>query len=302
VLFRSSVGMSAAEVWQQSLLENPVVSIGLFGIGAPELGLYRALESTIAFNLLDAKTRKQRVAIASAQFQQAQLSAVNDTLGLANQTRLAWINAVSAFETVSYLRRANETAAAGAELAEKLGESGALNKAGQAREFAFNAELTGQLAKARLAATLAKEQLTRLMGLWGTDVDYFVPDALPSLPRSIARVSSIEAAALNNRVDLKVAQIGLEAQARAFGLTDQTRLVTDLELIAGVEAERESEDGNTSTDTRPQLELEFAIPIFDTGKARMRSPTAADIVSGWSEFQADFAGLSNDAEDRKSVV
>ena len=271
----ASVGMSAAEVWQQSLLENPVVSIGLFGIGAPELGLYRALESTIAFNLLDAKTRKQRIAIASAQFQQAQLSAVNDTLGLANQTRLAWINAVSAFETVSYLRRANETAAAGAELAEKLGESGALNKAGQAREFAFNAELTGQLAKARLAAILAKEQLTRLMGLWGTDVDYFVPDALPSLPRSIARVSSIEAAALNNRVDLKVAQIGLEAQARAFGLTDQTRLVTDLELIAGVEAERESEDGNTSTDTRPQLELEFAIPIFDTGKARMRKAELA---------------------------
>jgi len=189
----ASVGMSAAEVWQQSLLENPVVSIGLFGIGAPELGLYRALESTIAFNLLDAKTRKQRVAIASAQFQQAQLSAVNDTLGLANQTRLAWINAVSAFETVSYLRRANETAAAGAELAEKLGESGALNKAGQAREFAFNAELTGQLAKARLAATLAKEQLTRLMGLWGTDVDYFVPDALPSLPRSkIGRASCRE--------------------------------------------------------------------------------------------------------------
>ena len=271
----AAVGMSATEVWQQSLLENPVVSIGLFGIGAPELGLYRALESSIAFNLLDVKTRKQRISIASAQFQQAQLSAVNDTLALANQTRLAWINAVSAFETVSYLRRANETAAAGSELAEKLGQTGALSKAGQAREFAFNAELTGQLAKARLAATLAKEQLTGLMGLWGTDVNYFVPDALPALPRSIARVTSIEASALKNRVDLKVAKIGLEAQARAFGLTDQTRLVTDLELIAGVESERESDGGDTSTDTRPQLELEFAIPIFDTGKARMRKAELA---------------------------
>lgn len=56
----------------------------------------------------------------------------------------------------------------------------------------------------------------------------------------------------------------------AFGLTDQTRLVTDLELIAGFESERENDGGDTTTDTRPQLELEFAIPIFDNGEARMK--------------------------------
>ena len=271
----AAVGISAAEVWQQSLPQNPVVSIGLFGLGAPELGFYRALEAAIAANLLDSMTRKQRIAIADAQFQQAQMRAVNDTLSLANQTRMAWITAVSAFETVAYLRQAGEAAEAGAELAEKLGQTGALNKAGQARELAFNAELAGQLARARLQATLAKEDLTRLMGLWGSDVDYFVPDALPALPGSLARVSSIEAAALKNRVDLKVAQIGLEAQARAFGLTDQTRLVTDLELIAGIESEREADPGGTLTETRPQLELEFAIPIFDTGEARMRKAELA---------------------------
>ncbi len=266
----AAVGLSAAEAWQQMTPENPVVSIGLLGIGAPELGLYRALESTIAVNLLDVKTRKQRIAVAEAQFQQAQLTAVNDTLALAGQTRQAWINAVAAFERLSYLRKASETAAAGAELASQLGRTGALNKAGQAREFAFNAELAGQVARARLEAKLAKEELTRLMGLWGSDANYYVPDALPSLPKSLPKVSSIEKAALKNRVDLQVAKLGLEAQARAFGLTDRTRLVTDLELIAGFEAEREREDGVTNTETLPQLELEFAIPVFDTGKARMR--------------------------------
>lgn len=265
-----SAGLSAAEVWQQMTPENPVVSIGLLGIGAPELGLYRALESTIALNLLDTKTRKQRIAVAEAQYQQAQLTAVQETLAVAGKTRQAWINAVAAFERLSYLRRASEAAGAGAELASQLGRTGALNKAGQAREFAFQAELAGQVARARLEASLAKEELTRLMGLWGGDARYYVPDALPTLPRSLSRVASIEAAALKNRVDLKVAKIGLEAQARAFGLTDQTRLVTDLELIAGFESEREREDGATTTDTRPQLELEFAIPIFDRGKARLR--------------------------------
>jgi outer membrane protein TolC len=266
----ANVGLSAAEAWQQSTLENPVVSVGILGIGAAELGLYRAIESMIAVNILDAKTRKQRMALADINFRAAQLEAVNDTLTLANETRMAWINAVAAFETVSYIRRAKATSDAGSELARKLGETGALNKAGQAREQAFNAELAGQLARARLNATIAKEDLTKLMGLWGTEVDYFVPDALPKLPKSVGNVTSIESKALRNRVDLRVAKLGLEAQAAAFGLTDQTRLVTDLEIIAGAELEREVEDGEKSTETTPQLELEFAIPIYDTGKARMR--------------------------------
>lgn len=271
----ANVGLSAATAWQEATPENPIVSIGILGIGAAELGAYRAIEGMIATNILDAKSRKQRMALADVNFRTAQLDAVDDTLSLADQTRKAWINSVAAFETVSYLRRAKETSDAGSELARKLGETGALNKAGQAREQAFNAELAGQLAQARLNATRAKEDLTRLMGLWGTEVNYYVPDALPPLPRSVGRITNLESKALNNRVDLQVAKLGLEAQAAAFGLTDQTRLVTDLELIAGVEAERESEGGEIKTETTPQVELEFAIPIYDTGKARMRKAELA---------------------------
>jgi outer membrane protein TolC len=113
------------------------------------------------------------------------------------------------------------------------------------------------------------------MGLWGDEVAYFVPDALPALPPSVGDVANIEGKALENRVDLRVARLGLEAQAAAFGLTDRTRIVSDLELIAGLEAERESEGGNIKTETTPQVELEFAIPIYDTGKARMRKAELA---------------------------
>jgi outer membrane protein TolC len=268
----ANVGLSAAEAWQQSTPENPVVSIGLLGIGAPELGAYRAIEGLFRANVLDATTRKQRMAFADTAFRQAQQTAVNDTLALANQTRVAWINAVAAFETVSYLTQAKRTSDAGSELARKLGETGALNKAGQAREQAFNAELAGQLAQARLNATRAKEELTRLVGLWGDDVSYTVPDALPALPRSVGKISNLEAKALANRVDLRIAKLGLEAQAAAFGLTDQTRIVSDLEIVAGAELEREvGASGDVEQKLAPpNLEVEFAIPIFDSGKAWMR--------------------------------
>lgn len=267
----AEVGLSAAEVWQESLPENPIVSVGIFGIAAPELGVFRAIEGMFATNLLDAKTRKQRVALADTQFKKSQLNAVNETLKLASETRQAWINAVSAFEAVGNLRRASATSDASSLLAQNLGLAGSLDKGSQAREHAFNADLAAQTAKARLAAAGAKAELTRLMGLWGTEVDYFVPNALPRLPKSIPRRRSIETDALKNRAELKVAKLGLEATAKSYGMTDASRYLTDLELLAGFETEREADgSGGASSNTTPQLELEFAIPIYDTGKARLR--------------------------------
>ena len=109
------------------------------------------------------------------------------------------------------------------------------------------------------------------MGLWGTEVDYFVPDVLPALPNGLRGTGAIEAQALQNRVDLQVAKLSLAATAQAYGLTDATRVLTDLEVIAGAELEREvEEDGDTETSVLPQVELEFQIPIYDSGKARMR--------------------------------
>ncbi|WP_456388080.1 low molecular weight protein tyrosine phosphatase family protein [Profundibacter sp.] len=41
--------------------------------------------------------------------------------------------------------------------------------------------------------------------------------------------------------------------------------------------------------------------LFICGKARKRSTTAADITAGWDGFQADFAGLSKDADEQLSI-
>ena len=38
--------------------------------------------------------------------------------------------------------------------------------------------------------------------------------------------------------------------------------------------------------------------LFICGKARMRSPTAADLAGRWPGVQTDFAGLSNDADEK----
>jgi len=266
----AELGLTAADLWQQTLQPNPTVSIGILGIGADGLGGYRSVEATIANNLLSLFTRGNRAGINEIRFLQAQQRAALETLRVAGEARNAWINAVAAFEAGGLIRQAQETANASSELAARLGETGALNIAGQAREHVFYAELTGQRAQATLAARLAKEALTRQLGLWGTEVDYYVPNALPALPRSVARRQNIEAEAIKNRIDLSIARLELEAVAKEQGLTEATRFVTDLEIIFGVESERELDAGDRVTETTPQVELEFDIPIFDSGKARLR--------------------------------
>ncbi|RWK44489.1 TolC family protein [Mesorhizobium sp.] len=267
----AEIGLSAADVWQETMLVNPTISVGMIGVDP-----VRTVEGAIVSNILALATHKRRIAVADARFRQAQLRAAEETLRLAADARRAWINAVSAWESVSYLNQAQAAADAASELAQKLGETGAFTTTGQAREHVFYAEIVGQAAEARLAARTAKEELTRLMGLWGPDVDYSVPNALPALPKGAKAKRAIEGEALRNRVDLEIAKLELEALAKSYGLTEATRYVTDLELLTGVEVEREdSEEGGTETSTAPILEVEFVIPIFDTGKARMRKAELA---------------------------
>lgn len=266
----AEVGMSSADVWQESLLVNPRVSVGVMGINAG-----RTVETAVVSNILALMTRPKRMAIADARFRQAQLKAAEATLRFAADTRRAWIEAVASWEKVAYLNRAQAAADAASALAEKLGQTGAFTKTGQAREHVFYAELAGQTAEARMQARMAKEALTRLMGLWGHDIDYQVPNALPSLPANPLARKDIEALALRNRVDLEIAKLELEALALSYGLTEATRYVSDLELMTGVEIEREEEDGETKTNVVVNAELEFVIPIFDSGRARMRKAELA---------------------------
>lgn len=266
----ADMGMASADLWQESLFVNPRVSAGVMGINAG-----RTVETAIVGNILALVTRPQRMAVADARFRQAQLRAAEATLRLAADTRRAWIEAVSAWERVACLNQAVAAADAASALAEKLGQTGAFTKTNQAREHVFHAELAGQAAEARLQARLAKEALTRLMGLWGDAVDYQVPNALPSLPANPLARKDIEAQALANRVDLEIAKLELEALALAYGLTEATRYVSDLELVTGAEIEREEEDDGTKTTVLVNAELEFVIPIFDTGRARMRKAELA---------------------------
>ncbi|WP_279480354.1 TolC family protein [Aureimonas sp. SK2] len=267
----ADIGVAVADLWQETL---PPANIRL-GLSYGTVDFTRTVEGLVVSNIMALITRERRLDVATRQVHAVQLEAVLRTLEVASQTRRAWIEAVAAWENVALLNRAKVAADAAAELAAGLGGTGAMTKADQAREQVFYAELAGRTASARLEARLAKERLVRVMGLYGRDIGFEVPNALPRLPRAAAKRDGIEVEALRNRVDIQLAKLRLEALAKSYGLTQATRFVSDLELGAGIEAEEEveeSEDGHKERKTTfaPAVEAGITIPIFDSGQARLR--------------------------------
>lgn len=258
----NALALSEADMVEASLPPNPTFSLSrISGDGALEA------ERQVVGDILALATLPLRSEIARERFHQAQLKAALATVRLAADVRRAQVRVVAANELVALLAEAQSTAEATAKLAQKLGETGALNKLDQAREQVFYAETTAELAVARRAAGSARERLVRLMGLWGDDLGFHLPDRLPALPRRPLTQPFVEADAIGHRIDLQIARLELSALATSLHLTEATRFVTLLDL-AGVDRKTIEPDGRITRERGFDVQLQ--IPIFDGGEVRVR--------------------------------
>jgi outer membrane protein TolC len=259
----NELGLAEATMVEASLPPNPTFSIER--MASP---LEVEIERRIVANILALATLPKRADIAADRYRQAQLRASEETLRVAAETRRAYYRAVAARELVGFLGQAKDAAETATQLARRLGETGAINKLDQAREQVFYAEITAQLARARQAAASERERLTRLMGLWGADLDFKLPGTLPTLPRQARALPAVEVDAIRRRVDLQIVRLEVVALAKSYGLTEATRFINLLE-VAGIAKTKKERDTGHAERARGH-ELEFQIPIFDFGEVRVR--------------------------------
>jgi outer membrane protein TolC len=257
----NDLGIAEAEMVKASRPPNPTFSLSR--ISTPvELDI----ERSIVADILALATLPARAEIAAERFREAQLRAALATLRVAAETRRSYYQAVAAAQAVVSLAQAASAADTAAKLAAELSESGAMNKIDREREDAFHAEVAIQLAAARQRAAREGERLTRAMGLVAGGRGFTLPQALPALPRRMQTLLAVETEALRRRVDLQIARIELAAAARSYGLTNASRFINLLE-VSGV-SRTQSENGLSGTGGG--IEMDFQIPIFDFGEARVR--------------------------------
>jgi outer membrane protein TolC len=253
----SDLGIAEADLVQAGRLRNPGFSFGRF-TRADEVEIERAF----LFDLLGLLTMPIRTELERQRFALTQRRVAAETLQVAADTRRAYFSAVAAAETVQYMQQVQAAAEAGAELARRMASAGNFSQLDRAREQMFYAEATAQLARAMQTATAERERLTRMMGLWGEDIRFRLPQRLPDLPKSVQEVADLESRALKQRLDVQGAMKEAENVAASLGLTKATGFVSVLE----VGYQRNSE---THAPRQTGYEIELRLPIFDWGGARV---------------------------------
>ncbi len=253
----AQLGIAEADLVQAGWMSNPSFSFGRIS-GAHEVEIERA----VMFDILGLLTIPVRSKIEGRRFELAKLQAASDAVKLASDTRKAYFNALAAQQTASYSGQVRASAEASAELAKRMVQSGNFSKLTQAREQAFYADATAQLARSRHNATAAREQLVRLLGLWGENAAIKLPERLPDLPIVPGTSDKVESLAMEQRLDIQLAKSEAAMTARALGLSKATRFINVLE--AGYT--------NSSTTGEPRAngyEIELQLPLFDWGGSRI---------------------------------
>jgi len=274
--------LGATEAVQIALLNNPGLQASYAEVGIAEADLVQAsrwqgprfsfarlrrgdeteIERGVFFDVLGLLTIPLSTRASESRLQATQNRAAGEALRLALEARKAWFQAVAAQEGAKYMAQVKEAAETSAELARRMAEVGNFPRLTQAREQAFYAEATAQLARAQHNVTATRERLARLMGVWGEDLAFQLPDRLPDLPKAPREGGDLEAQAIAQRLDVQGARSDAESLAKSLGLTKATRFINLLEV--GV-----LNNSETGQPRQRGLEIELGLPIFDFGGPRV---------------------------------
>jgi outer membrane protein TolC len=253
----AQLGISEAEFVQAGRVPNPGFSFARLRRGDEV-----ELERSFHLNLAQLIAMPWMTQMEARRLQQTQGETAMAMLLLAAQARKAYIRAVAAEESLRYMRQVQEAADASAELARRMAQVGNFNKLQQMREQSFSADAAQNLARAQQARLSTREQLIRLLGLWGEQTQFQLPERLPPLPEAPLDQPDIERMAMAQRIDVQAAKLGAEQTARNLGLTKATRFINVLELGA-------VRNSSNEAPTQRGWELSLELPLFDWGGARV---------------------------------
>jgi outer membrane protein TolC len=259
----AELAIAEADFVQAGRLPNPGFSFGrVRGGGETEI------DRGLSFDLAALVTLPARTNIERRRFEQAKLQAAMQAVKLATDTRKAYYTAVAAAQASAFADKVRGSAEAAAELAARMRAAGNWSALDAARERAFYQDAVTQQAQAHLQATTAREELVRLLGLWGPSLDFTLPDRLPDLPAQARSITNAEAEAMSHRLDVLIARQDAQATAQALGLTRATGFINVFD--AGY--------ANKSTTGAPRqngYEVSLELPLFDWGGARVARAQAS---------------------------
>jgi outer membrane protein, heavy metal efflux system len=272
----SELGVAQADLVQAGLLRNPIFDAAvLFPVsngGRPKL------ELSAVMNFLDIFYVPLRKRVAAARFEEVKTRVTGSVLDFAARVRTAFY-LYQTNEQMLELRQTIVQALSGSfEVARRLNEAGNITDLDFARERALLESGKLGLRFTEVAVRQSREEVNMLMGLWGGRTDWQSDGRLPDIPEQPLDTKDIERVTLSRSVDLLNARQRVVIAGQQLGFNRSTALVPEMEVGPGSERE---EDGSWKVGPV----LEFPIPLFDQGQARI-GRSAAELRRAQQEYYA----------------
>lgn len=270
----SDLGVAQADLVQAGLFNNPIFDAA---IKFPTAGGQANLELAAVMNFLDVFYMPLRQRVAAARFEEAKLRVTGAVLDFAAGTRTAFYLHLANEQLLELRQTIVQALNASLDLARRLHEAGNINDLDFARERALAEGGKLALRSAEIAVRQSREQLNNLMGLWGKSTEWQTDGRLPEIPAQPVPTEDIERLILTRSIDLSHARQRIVVAGEQLGFNRTTALIPELHL--GPFAER----NEGAWEIGPVLE--FPIPLFDQGQARV-GRAAAELRRTQQEYYA----------------
>ncbi len=253
----AEIGIAQADLVQAGLLHNPVFDAG---VGFPPGGGLVDLGFRLATDVADLVYAPRRTRVASAELEATKLAVAGEVLATGWAVRTAFIRHQANEQLVEMRKQVVAATHASYAVARRMRAAGNITELELAQERALAEQARLDLRAAEIDARQSREELNRLLGLWGTDTQWALEATrLPDPPDDALDPIGLETRAVGRSLELAAASQRIVAAAENLGLNRADALFP--EVVLGAAGEREGD-----WDTGPTLAL--PIPLFDRGQAR----------------------------------
>ena len=253
------LSIAQADLVQAGLLQNATFS-GAVTVPVASPDVQTGFDLGVAQDFLGLLMMSARKKVAAAELEATKLRVGDAVLRTAFDVEAAYYTLLAAQQIHDMRRTVLEAGDAAVALAETQHAAGNTGDLDLVNERTLYEQLRTEVKRSEADVLVAREALTRLLGLWGADAIFRVPARLPDPPSAETPLEHLEALAITRRFDLAAAHERTQAFSHAAAMAKNFRFVGS--TAVGATFERSPEHYSAIT---PNASLE--LPLFDQKRA-----------------------------------
>lgn len=283
------MGIPRGRLVQAGLVPNPSFEVELL----PERTSAYSLR--VEYDLTGLILAPIRARAAGPEVDAARLETAGSVVDLGYHVRAAFYAVVAAQEQLAIANRWLDAFAASRDAARAITGAGNVRKLDFEVQDASYQEARVEVADIELAANEAREALTRVLALHGSETGFTVAATLPPLPPALEIPDGLETRVLRASFDLQAKKSRLEAVGRSAGLARVEGWLPDI-VVDGHVLEPRAGVAGLDANTVYSGGVRLSVPIFDR-----KQGAAAGLEAEFDGLLERYYGAANDLRSRARI-